>query len=184
MNVYAFGGIVVLLWVLWRYSRPHEDASFLFLVNYYHRTMLREARCRGDALFDVNHSDAIYAEIIPRRIWSDLGAGANEAEAGLLLVDGESRRFLFEGDRQRWIIPFAAVRGWEIEVLTVGQTAFHLAMLRFDTAEGIKELPLATHTGLPGVNRFERAGAFCELLNRTLVPNSSLIEEAEPTEVH
>ncbi len=165
---YVVVGGLASLWLITRLNRQGNEISFYFLVWYYRRTMLRQARRRADTLFNVGDAEALYVDIIPRRIWAEMGAGAKEAETGFLVVDESTRRVLFEGDRYRWVIPFDAIRSWDAEELPVAQTAFHLAILRVETTEGIKELPFAVLTGLPGKDRFEIAAGFIALLDRTV----------------
>ncbi len=160
-----------------RHHNPNEDLPYRFLVRYYYRTMLGQAKCRGDALFDVSRPDVVYGEMIPRRIWQDIAAGATEAEGALLLIDADTRRVLFEGDRYRWVIPFAAIRGYEVEVALV-EPEFHAVALSFDTDDGRKELPLVASAGLPGADRFERAAVFRRMLHEAVgpTPAAALVE--------
>ena len=169
--------------VLVRYHNPNEDLTLKFLMRYYHRAMLGEARQRDDALFDVDRPGVVYAEMLPRRLWHDMAnppEGVRLDEAALLLIDTDARRILFEGDRYRWSIPFAAVRKYEVEVITVNPE-FHAVVLSFDTAEGLKELPLVPTTGLPGANRFERAGEFYRQLDEAVGPTLNGTPRPSPT---
>ena len=82
----------------------------------------------------------------------------------MLLIDADARRVLFEGDRYRWAVPFAAVRGYEVEVARVDPES-RVVVLSFDTADGLRELPLVATAGLPGADRFERAAALYRMLD-------------------
>lgn len=162
------GGLGVLGLHSW-YNRPREDLTYRFLCWYYRRTMLGQARHRGDALFDVNRPDVIYAEVAPRRIWADPGEAKDATEGGLVLLDADARCLFFEGDRYRWTVPFAAVRTVEVEVATVDPEC-HVVTVTFETAEGVKELPLVALAGVPGADRFERTAAFYAVLDAALGP--------------
>ena len=169
--------------VLVRYHNPKEDFALKFLTRYYHRTILGEARQRDDALFDVDRVGVVYAETLPRQLWHDLAnppEGVRLDEAALLFIDTVARRILFEGDRYRWSIPFEAVRKYEVEVATV-TLVFHVVVMSFDTADGLKELPLVPSAGLPGADRFERAGEFYRLLDEAVGPTLNGTLSPSPT---
>lgn len=178
--VYVVLGGSALLGLNFQYNSSNDDLLFRFLVWYYRRTMLGEARDRGDALFDVNRPDVIYAEVLPRRVWNDAAAGGDATEAGLVLLDADARCLFFEGDRYRWTVPFAAVRAVEIEVATL-VPEFHVVTVTFETAEGVKELPLVAHAGVPGADRFERTAALYALLDEAIGPTLAAERSQAPT---
>ena len=165
--VYVVAAAAVCVVLFRRLTDPTEDSILKFLIAYYHGTMLAQARCRGDALFDGNRSKVTYVELIPRRIWGDITAHAVEAEGALLFIDTDARTVLFEGDRYRWVIPFAAMRSYEMEVALV-EPEFHAVALVFDTADGPKELPLVACAGLPGADCYERAAVLAYMLREAI----------------
>lgn len=178
--VYVVAVGSALLGLNFQYNSSNEDLLFRFLVWYYRRTMLGQARHRADALFDVNRPNAIYAEVLPRRVWNDAAAGGDATEAGLVLLDADARCLFFEGDRYRWTVPFAAVRTVEIEVATL-VPEFHVVTVTFETAEGVKELPLVALAGVPGADRFERTAALYAVLDEAIGPTLAAERPQTPT---
>ena len=97
----------------------------------------------------------------------------------MTLIDAANGRLLFEGDRYRYEIPFAAIEGAEVEELGTpgpaperGTTAgFYAVVVTVRVRQGSRELPLCTHANVPGRNRWEKAVAFhrrsCRPLTRT-----------------
>jgi hypothetical protein len=117
-NALSFAPVIVGLalsglsmWFLcgWMMKKPWS-ADYLF-----RRTQAALAR-RPDALADSNNPDAIFAEIIPRRNWRQLALN-NAEDLGLLVVDGEGRQLIFEGDNKRYRIPAAALLGCNVELM-------------------------------------------------------------------
>ena len=162
--LYVIGVVLPLYFAVRWFYDPREDMTYRFLVAYYESIMRSQALRRRDALFDVNGDDVFYVEIVPRRAWTNLNEESDRCEAGFARFDALGGAFLFEGDRYRWSIPFSAVRGVDCEVAIL-QPEFHVAVLKFDTADGLKELPLLAGSGLPGTNRFERTAALHDLLH-------------------
>ena len=77
------------------------------------------------------------------------------------------------------------MRNCEYEVITA-TPEFHAVTLSFDTADGVRELPLSPAAGVEGADRFELAAAFYsqldEAVGRTLsgAPRaSSVLSEAD-----
>lgn len=149
-------GMLVL--AVWSIAGPRiwgEEPPLVMHIRYYRRTLLRQLLQRGDPLFDVKHPSAIYTEIVPRRMWATLNDDDRTSEAGMMLLDVDHRRILYEGDRFRWTIPFAAIRSVDCEVAVV-EPEFQVVLVTFETANGLKELPLVPLADIAGNNRIER----------------------------
>ncbi|HZL88945.1 MAG TPA: hypothetical protein VFB96_11270, partial [Pirellulaceae bacterium] len=63
---------------------------------------------RPDAIVNPSDPRAIWVEIVPRQRWTDVAIDKS-SDGGLLLVDEENRRVLFEGIKQRYRIPAGAI---------------------------------------------------------------------------
>ena len=90
----------------------------------------------------------------------------------MLLIDDAARRILFEGDRERYEIPFASVESVSLEEAPliaehVGIAAGTFAVVvGVRTAAGARELPLCVGLGLPGAKRRAVAAGLCAELGR------------------
>ena len=65
-------------------------------------------------------SEALFVEIVPKLNWGKLSL-ETARDAGFLRVDKARREVLFEGDRERWRIPAAAITYCEMEFFVEGQ---------------------------------------------------------------
>jgi len=162
--VVLVGGLLLLLTRRW--YPPGGNAPFLAMVLYRRNAMHLQAAQRTDALFRPETSEAIYAEIVPRRTWSDPSRGRKENETGLLILDDE-RGLLFEGDRNRYVIPISSMLRCEIEEVThFGTTAGLFAVvLLVQSASGSHELPIVALDGVPGANYWEKAVALAQMIS-------------------
>jgi len=110
--------------------------------------------------------------MVPRRAWSGLSEHAGECEGGLALIDTAGGRVLFEGDRYRYTIPFAAIEQISLEELGIpgpsperGTTAgFYAVVVTVRTRRGSREFPLCPFTNVHGRNRWEKAVVFHDAL--------------------
>jgi hypothetical protein len=84
---------------------------------YYYACVQSVLRRRAESYVDPDDPDAIFIEMIPRANWSKLMA-QNAKEVGLLKVDRQRQAILYEGDRERWIIPAESVVSCKIEEFT------------------------------------------------------------------
>jgi hypothetical protein len=96
----------------------------LFLAtNYHHRRVLSVLSGRAESFVDPDDPEAVFVEVIPRAHWGKLMA-QNATDVGLLKVDRQRRAVLFEGDRERWVVPAESLLACEVEeYLAVGQEA-------------------------------------------------------------
>jgi hypothetical protein len=84
---------------------------------YYHKRTMAVLRNRGDSFVDADDPDAVFVEVIPRANWARLMA-QNARDVGLMKVDERKRVILFEGDRERWVIPAESILSCEVEEFT------------------------------------------------------------------
>jgi hypothetical protein len=119
---------------------------------------------RADAIVDPSNPDAILAEIIPRRNWGQFLL-QNAEDRGLLFLDTEKRRILFEGDNKRYQIPVEAIVSCEMETMDRGTendgVPVGLVVLSARDHMGPREIPIRpirTVAGDPlGGNYVERS---------------------------
>jgi hypothetical protein len=111
---------------------------------------------RGDALVDVNYPDAIFVEVIPRRNWGQLMLESAD-DHGFLLIDGERRQLLIEGDKTRYCIPGSALVSCRVELMNPSAandpraTPFAIVVLNIrDDRVGEREVPLLPRRTVSG----------------------------------
>jgi hypothetical protein len=82
---------------------------------------LRKARvviqARAEPVVEADDPDAAFVEHVPRANWHRLMM-KNATDIGLFKVDARRRVLLFEGDRERWVIPAEGVLSCEVEEFT------------------------------------------------------------------
>jgi hypothetical protein len=165
-----------LVFIVRYWFHPETDVVWRFLVWYYRSVIRREARGRADALFPADDVRAMYVEMLPRRAWSDPSGQAHACEGGLMLIDKPSARLLFEGDRYRYVIPFAAIEeiAFEEVILPTAESnagtmaGFFAVVVTVRVRGGSRELPLCATGNVPGRNRYEKAIAFHTELTSTV----------------
>jgi hypothetical protein len=160
VRVYAVvAGLPLVFTIAWWY-RVGGGTPAAGLVQYYRRVIASQAVERLDPLFPPDDPGAVYVEVVPRRAWTDRSARRKLSDGGLLLIDRDSSALLYEGDRQRYIIPAAAVLRCEIEELIIGGATegLYAVVLMIQLDQGTHELPLLPLDGrLGGEDRWERA---------------------------
>ena len=116
----------------------------LFGNRYLRRRAGAKLGARPDRVVDPTHPAAEFVEVVPRANW---GATMLETatDVGFLLLDPRSRQVLFEGDRERWRIPAAAVLHAGAEPATeaqgtLGEVQHHMCILHVSTPGGPREL--------------------------------------------
>ncbi|MBA4186917.1 MAG: hypothetical protein C0467_02760 [Planctomycetaceae bacterium] len=149
-----------LYFAVLRWYNAEDPVWFRVLLWYRRRVITQQAAQRTDALFPPEHPETIYAEVVPRRAWGDPSRGRKESENGLLLIEQE-RGLLFEGDRNRYIVPLPAIISCDVEEVTrMGNTSGLFGIIVVvRIAEGIHELPIVPLTGIDGANPCEKATA-------------------------
>ena len=86
---------------------------------------------RGDALVSIDEPDARFIDIVPRSQWHQL-VPDKAIDRGLLLVDRANRRLLFEGVKERYVIPADAIVDCDVEPMMphTGNWNFYAVVLR------------------------------------------------------
>jgi hypothetical protein len=104
---------------------------------------------RPENLVSPDDPDAIFVEVVPRTNWVKATPKyAYASDVGFLSIDLERGLLLFEGDRERYLIPAGAILGCEIEPANGFQRAGdstwrYLAVVRANHPSGTWEAPLA-----------------------------------------
>jgi hypothetical protein len=104
-------------------------------------------RRRAEPVVDPDDPAAVYVQVIPRANWGRVMV-ENASDSGLLKLDPARRLILFEGDRQRWRVPAAAVTGLAVEEFCVGppdpaeRNVFPVLVLAADVGGERWEVPL------------------------------------------
>lgn len=124
-----------------------------FLVNpsylgnrYLLKVLRREFARRPKCLVEPNDPDALIVEIVPKLNWGKL-AWETARDVGFLRVYKARREILFEGDKERWRIPAAAITYCELEFFVEGQgthgaTKIFYTVLRAGHPGGFWEAPI------------------------------------------
>jgi hypothetical protein len=84
---------------------------------YYRRKTRAVIQTRPEPVVEADDPDAVFVEHIPRANWHRLML-QNATDIGLFKVDTRRRMLLFEGDRERWVIPAEGVLSCEVEEFT------------------------------------------------------------------
>ena len=92
-----------------------------YLANRYLRKVVRrEFARRSHHRVEPDDPDALFVEIVPKLNWGKM-MWDNAQDVGFLRVDKARREVLFEGDKERWRIPAAAITFCEVEFFVEGQ---------------------------------------------------------------
>lgn len=102
-----------------------------------------EFHSRADRIVSPDDQDAIFVEVVPRRNWGQLML-ETATDVGYLLVDKSQRRVLFEGDRERYLIPGGAVVSCQTQSVYFGQneSCFTVIQALLESGE-VWEAPVA-----------------------------------------
>ena len=107
------------------------------------RKFVRE---RPDAWVDPDDPEAIYIQVIPRAHWSRVMM-ENANDVGFLKIDSKRRLLMFEGDKERWVIPAESLMACVIEQFAPGQGnpnwRYTIAVLRLQLADRQEERPIS-----------------------------------------
>jgi hypothetical protein len=91
-----------------------------FFGNRYLMALLRrEISSRSVRLVEPDDSEALFVEVVPKMNWGKFQLD-NAADVGFLRVDRQAREILFEGDKERYRIPAAAVISCNVEFFIEG----------------------------------------------------------------
>ena len=130
-------------------------AGLVYLLRYgdylpsrvYYRSSLDAIRNRPDALVSPDEPEAEYVQVIPRHNWGKAMV-ESASEVGLLRIDAEGGVLLYEGDRERWVIPGASIQSCTVEEFVIGEGShgaqgYAVAVLRATVGGRHWEAPLA-----------------------------------------
>jgi hypothetical protein len=84
------------------------------------KVVRREFARRTGCFVQANEPEALFVEVVPKLNWGKMVL-ESATDVGFLHVDKRRREVLFEGDKERWRIPAAAVLSSEVEFFVEGQ---------------------------------------------------------------
>lgn len=149
-----------------------------FLVNpsylgnrYLLKLVKREFARRTGCLVDSNDPDALFVEVVPKLNWGKVSL-ESASDVGFLSVDKARHEILFEGDKERWRIPAAAVLSCDTEFFVEGQgthaaTKVFYTVLRARHPSQFWEAPIRERTGT-GIFRSGRRKKAAERLSASI----------------
>lgn len=116
---------------------------------YFHAQARRAIAGRPDPLVNPDDPDAVFVQMIPRKNWGRVML-ENAADVGLLLLDASRGVLLYEGDRERWMIPRESLVSFDLEAFDIGPSdpnggppAFWLVVLKANVGGEVWEAPIA-----------------------------------------
>ncbi len=165
-----FGGVALAIWSLVHLDAHKDEAmwiaiaiagglvtaasAFLGLRNpglIPNRLLERRARSfldqRVERFFKVDDPAAVFVEVVPRAHWGKAML-ETATDVGLLKIDPARKAVLFEGDRERWNIPAAAIAHVSAEPATAGagtagEIRYYMTVIIAQTSEGLREFSFA-----------------------------------------
>jgi hypothetical protein len=152
------------------------------------RVVIDRIAARPDAIVRYNDPLAIYAEMLPRRLWeSGRDIRAADSNEGLMRLDEERQAVVFEGENERFLLPVDSILSARIESLPgIGRAVegLYCVVLRVRLAAITWELPFFPYRGLPAKTNWQRAvlllAALEELCGRQLGKEAIEPSELEP----
>jgi hypothetical protein len=136
----TFGG----MWLCVSMAITFIDSSMVG-TRYARKVLLQELSRRTSLMVDPNDPDAIFVESVPKMNWGKMMLD-NAGDVGLLVVDQQKREIRFEGDKERWRIPAAAITYSQFEVFVQQQghskTKYYYAVVRVNHRGGFWEAPI------------------------------------------
>jgi hypothetical protein len=152
-----FGGI----WLLISMGIALVNPSY-FGTRFFRKLHRRELDRRTSLMVDANDPDARFVEIVPKTNWGKIML-ENASDLGLLVVDRGKRQLRFEGDKERWRIPAAAIVSCEIEIYVQRQgnssTKIYFVTIRANHRNGFWEAPIRERIGYGLLSRRRRKSA-------------------------
>jgi hypothetical protein len=124
-----------------------------FATRFLRRVTLREFGRRPAHLVNPADSSAVYVQVIPRATWGKMKL-IDASDIGFLRVDTQKGDVYFEGDKEVYRIPGAAITSCEIESFVIGQgshgaTTVFRVVVQANHSSGFWEAPFA-QTGSSG----------------------------------
>ncbi|MBN9521118.1 hypothetical protein J0H58_21795 [bacterium] len=125
------------------------------------RHLIRAAKTRvqqrGESLIRSFDEKVVSVELVRRDTWGS--AAPKVTDFGFLAVEPDRRRVVFEGNRERWVVPFSAVthcRIEEVQYSTAGESVTGelrcFVVLGFEQESGPVEVGLRVADKEPGKN--------------------------------
>jgi hypothetical protein len=115
---------------------------------YFHARARRVVADRPDPFVHPDDEGAFFIQRIPRANWGRVML-ENADELGFMRLDEERGLILFEGDRERWMIPRESVVSYDLDAFDIGPSdanvgpAFWLVVLKVNVEGRVWESPLA-----------------------------------------
>lgn len=134
-----------------------------FLGNRFWRKLLRREFARRTSMaVDVNDPDALFVEIVPKLNWGKTML-ENASDMGLLVVDRGRRELRFEGDKERWRIPAAAIASCQFDKYVYRRgnhsVTIYFATVRANHRNGFWEAPIRERIGYGLFSRRQKKSA-------------------------
>jgi hypothetical protein len=132
--------------------------AVFFLVNptylgnrYLLKVVKREFARRTGCVVEPDDPEALFVEVVPKLNWGKVSL-ESASDVGFLRVDTARHEVLFEGDKERWRIPAAAIVSCDTEFFVEGQgthgaTKIFYAVLRARHPGQFWEAPIRERTG-------------------------------------
>ncbi|MDB6108666.1 MAG: hypothetical protein JWR69_416 [Pedosphaera sp.] len=126
-------------------------APDFFATRHLLRLIKREFARRPERLVNPGDSEVHFVQIIPRANWGKLKLD-DASDVGFLRLDLKYREILFEGDKEYFRIPTAAITSCEVERFVVGEgshgaTTFYRLVLEVNDSSGSREVPIGPRGG-------------------------------------
>jgi hypothetical protein len=122
-------------------------APSYFGTRYLRKLTEREFRRRPKPLVNCFDADTRFVQVIPRANWSKLKL-IDAADMGFLRLDMQQGELLFEGDKEYYRIPAAAITSCDVEIFvqgegTHGATTLYRVVLQANHPSRFLEVPFA-----------------------------------------
>ncbi len=111
----ATGGLLFVGIAVFFFANPTYLGNRFLL-----KVVKREFARRTGCLVDPTDPEAVFVEIVPKLNWGKL-ALESASDVGFLRADKARRQLLFEGDKERWRIPAAAILSCDVDFFVEGQ---------------------------------------------------------------
>lgn len=153
----VFGGI----WFLFSIGIALVNPSY-FGTRFFRKLHRNELARRIALMVDANDPEALFVEIVPKLNWGKVML-ENASDLGLLVVDRSKRQLRFEGDKERWRIPAAAIVSCQIEIYVHRQgnssTKIYYVTVRANHRNGFWEAPIRERIGYGLLSRRRKKSA-------------------------
>jgi hypothetical protein len=100
---------------------------------------------RSDSIVSPDDPQAFFAQVVPQKNWYRSLKMENATDRGWLAIDRANHQLLFEGVRERWVIPARFIEQCLVQEVRVGPSARaveYFAMFDIRDGQRVVELPL------------------------------------------